>query len=82
MDWLHAFPESLVLSDGRTLHTLKEAGDLLMGLPALHQRNGHWMHAMELLMAAAEEPSSETIERTASQMNRALRAEGLIVSAR
>ena len=57
--------------------TLREAGELILGLPDLHRANGHWDGAMELLMAAAEDPSAEALDRATRQLLIALRAEGL-----
>jgi hypothetical protein len=77
MTWSHAFPEPFVLADGREIKTLYEAGQLVLALPERHRANGHWQSAMERLMAAAEDPSAEALDRAAQQFSLALRAEGL-----
>jgi hypothetical protein len=76
MPWsrvLHPF----ILADGRKVETLYEAGQLVLTLPVRHRANGHWVHAMERLMAAAEDPSAEALDRASRQFSIALRAEGL-----
>jgi hypothetical protein len=77
MTWSRAFAEPFVLADGRTIKTLYEAGQLVLALPERHRANGHWVHAMERLSAAAEDPSAEALDRAARQFSIALRAEGL-----
>ena len=77
MTWSRAFAESFVLADGRKIKTLYEAGQLVLDLPKRHWANGHWQGAMECLMAAAEGPSAEALDRAARQFSIALRAEGL-----
>jgi hypothetical protein len=67
MTWSRAFAEPLVLADGRVITTLREAGELILGLPERHRANGHWQSAMELLMAAAEDPSAEALDRAATK---------------
>jgi hypothetical protein len=77
MTWSRAFAEPFVLADGRTIKTLYEAGQLVLALPERHRANGHWVRAMERLLAAAEDPSAEGLDRAARQFSIALRAEGL-----
>ena len=62
MTWSRAIPEHFVLADGRVITTLREAGELILGLPERHRTNGHWQSAMERLMASAEDPSAEALE--------------------
>ena len=80
MTWSRAFPKAFPLANGRVITTLREAGELILGLPELHRANGHWQGAMELLMAAAEDPAAEAMNRAARQFSIALRAEGLTSS--
>jgi hypothetical protein len=61
MTWSRTFPEHFVLSDGRTVETLYEVGQLVLALPERHRTNGHWQDAIERLMAAAEDPSKERL---------------------
>ena len=75
MTWSRAFPKALTLANGRVITTLREAGELILGLPDLHRANGHWQGAMELLMAAAEDPAAEALNRAARKFSIALRAE-------
>src|SRR5271170_4104092 len=77
MTWSRAFAEAFALADGRTIKTLYEAGQLVLALPERHRANGHWQGAMERLLAAAEDPSEEALDRAARQFSIALRAEGL-----
>jgi hypothetical protein len=77
MTWSRAFAEPFVLADGRTIKTLYEAGQLVLALPERHRTNGHWQSAVERLMAAADDPSEERLDRAARQLSIALRAEGL-----
>jgi hypothetical protein len=77
MIWSRAFPGSFPLANGIVITTLREAGELILGLPELHRNSGHWQGAMERLMAAAEDPSEERLDRAARQFSIALRAEGL-----
>lgn len=77
MPWSTSFPAPTVLGDGREIKTLRQAGELIIGLPKLHQANGHWQEAMRLIMAAVETPSPETLHAASVQFERALKAEGL-----
>ena len=77
MTWSRAFSKPFILADGRKVETLYEAGQLVLALPERHRANGHWVHAMERLMAAAEDPSAEALGRAAHQFSIALQAEGL-----
>jgi hypothetical protein len=77
MTWSRAFSQPFILADGRKVETLYEAGHLVLTLPERHRANGHWVHAMERLLAAAEDPSEEALDRAARQFSIALQAEGL-----
>ena len=77
MTWSRAFAEPFILADGRTIKTLYEAGQLVLALPERHRANGHWVRATERLLAAAEDPSAEALDRVARQFSIALHAEGL-----
>ena len=67
----------LVLKDGRVLETLSDVRELMISLPEPHLRNGHWVYAGQLLMAAATDKglSMHDVEQ---QLSIALKAEGLI----
>ena len=77
MSWSQAFPAPFTLSDGRVIENPREAGELILGLPELHRNNGHGQGAMERLMAAAEDPSEETLNRASRQFSIALHSECL-----
>jgi hypothetical protein len=77
MTWSRTFPKPLILADGRKIRTLYEAGQIVLALPERHRANGHWQGAMERLMAAAEDPSEEALDRASRQFSIALHAEGL-----
>ncbi len=78
MSWSRSFPEPFVLTDGRKITTLAEAGRLILALPELHRANGHWIHAAQLIQAAAESPSEEAIASAAARFSLALREERLL----
>ena len=71
-DLVACVPESPSPGERQVITTLREAGELILGLPELHRANGHWQRAMECLMAAAE-----ALDRAARQFSIALHAEGL-----
>jgi hypothetical protein len=77
MTWSRTFPKPLILADGRTIKTLYEAGQLVLALPGRYRANAHRQGAMECLMAAAEDPSAEALNRAARQFSIAMHAEGL-----
>src|SRR5579863_6419039 len=77
MTWSRAFSKPFILADGRKVETLYEAGQLMLTLSERHRANGHWVHAMERLLAAVEDPSEEALDRAARQFSIALHAEGL-----
>ena len=77
MTWSRAFSQPIILTDGRKVETLYEAGQLVLTLPERHRADGHWVHAMERLLAAAEDPSEEALDHAARQFSITLRAEGL-----
>jgi hypothetical protein len=76
MSWSRKLPSPIALKDGRTLATLADARALVLSLPASRQRNEDWFYAMGLVREAAVLHGPTGI--TASQLLRALKAEGLI----
>jgi hypothetical protein len=54
MSWSHRLKPPLKLNDGRVLETLKDAANVLLGLPESQQRWPTWLHAAKLLKGAAE----------------------------
>ena len=74
--WSAPLWRPIKLKDGRTLNTLGDARALILSLPELHQRNGHWQYAAELLLIASA--SKNRSDDALAQMLRALKAEGLL----
>jgi hypothetical protein len=54
-DWSRRFEDTITLPDGRTLSTLRDAGDYITGLPKAEQRLEEWQTAIECLTGAAED---------------------------
>jgi hypothetical protein len=54
MSWEAAFDEPIPLPSGKTLTTLREAGDYIASLPANIHDQPEWQTAMTVLLAAAE----------------------------
>jgi hypothetical protein len=48
------FEDPILLPDGRTLITLRDAGDYIAGLPEKESALPEWQTAIETLMRAAE----------------------------
>jgi hypothetical protein len=53
-DWSRPFEDTITLSDGRTLSTLRDAGDFIASLPKAEQQRKEWQTAIECLIGAAE----------------------------
>ena len=51
--WQRRFHQPII-ANGRTLRTLREAADHIVGLPATTSRQPHWQIAVRHLMLAAE----------------------------
>jgi hypothetical protein len=54
MPWSDPLKTPLTLKDGRKLLTLKDAANVLLGLPESQQHWPTWLHAATLLKGAAE----------------------------
>jgi hypothetical protein len=54
MSWEASFDEPIRLPSGKTLATLREAGDYIASLPAKIHDQPQWQTAMTVLLAAAE----------------------------
>ncbi|MGO8912340.1 MAG: hypothetical protein ACLQDM_23850 [Bradyrhizobium sp.] len=76
MTWSRKLSKPIPLKDGRILTTLADARAIVLALPERHQRNEHWLYAGELLFEAATRQGPMKI--TVAQLERALKAEGLI----
>jgi hypothetical protein len=79
MPWSRKFPVPVTLDSGRSLTTLREAANFVLGLPERHQRNDHWQSAAEALMKAATDGSNNfQLEAAEERLIAALRAEGVL----
>jgi hypothetical protein len=65
------------LKDDRTLETLADVRKLMLSLPESRLRNGHWVCAGQLLMAAATH-KGVSLHDVQQQLSIALKAEELI----
>jgi hypothetical protein len=52
-DWQRRFEDPIPLSDGRTLHTLRDAADYITALPQEQIELAQWQVAIEALMLVA-----------------------------
>lgn len=78
MPWSRKLSAPIVLDDGRRLATLREAADIVLGLPALHRANSHWTHATVLMLAAAESDGEAALAAAERQLDIELRGERLL----
>jgi hypothetical protein len=76
MSWSRKFPKPIVLKDGRTIATLREASEIILALPERTQLRPHWQHAGELLTEAADHGLDLT--DVWAQLRRALIVEGML----
>ena len=51
--WQRKFEDPILLPDGRTLHTLREAADYITALPEQESKLAQWQVAIEALMLVA-----------------------------
>lgn len=78
MPWSSPLTTPITLKDGRTLRTLRDACDMLVGLNDRSQANPWCQYAAELLLAAAETGEPKAIEDATVQTRRALGREGML----
>jgi hypothetical protein len=52
-DWSRRFEDPITLTDGRTLSTLRDAGDYITSLPKAEHKAAEWQAAMEALILVA-----------------------------
>jgi len=79
MPWTRKLKARIALDDGRRLVTLADVRALMMALPERHLANGHWLHAGELLLKAAEPDATKAdLDAAERQLAVALRGEGLL----
>jgi hypothetical protein len=74
MDWAYPFQAPITLLDGRQVHTLADARDVLCGLPENHRRTAHWRYAGDLLFQAAFKGEKYSVMDARAQMTRDRRA--------
>ena len=55
MPWSRRFDEPIILPDGRTLRTLRDAASYIMALPGKTRQSDEWQAAIEALLMAAED---------------------------
>jgi hypothetical protein len=78
MSWSRQLSKTISLRDGSELRTLLDAAEALVGLSEERQRHAWVEHAAELIMTAAESEEREEIKAATSQLERALKREGLM----
>lgn len=54
MSWPRTFDDPIMLPEGRTLRTLRDAGEYVAALPKAEHDKPHWQTAAHELMTAAE----------------------------
>jgi hypothetical protein len=74
MTWSRKLAKPIALKDGRTIATLGEAREMMLSLPPIHRRGAVWQYAGELLAEGAD----DSLADAEAQLERALKAEGLI----
>jgi hypothetical protein len=77
MAWTRKLTPPVELEDGRRLETLADVRELMLSMSESHLRNGHWVYAGQLLMAAATD-KGVSMHDVQQQLAVALKAEGLI----
>ena len=55
MAWSRRFEDPIILPDGRTLRTLRDAASYVMALPGKTRQVDEWQAAIEALLMAAED---------------------------
>jgi hypothetical protein len=78
MPWSQRPTSPIVLKDGRTLVTLRDAGKLFAGFSEPVQAHKWTEYAVELLLLAAENSDGRTVKASTRQVERALFREGMI----
>jgi hypothetical protein len=65
MAWFKRFYDPIVLPDGRTLLTLRDAAEYITALPKAGHDAADWQVAMETLLLVAERDGPEMLARIA-----------------
>ncbi len=81
MSWSKKMPMPIRLRDGRELHTLSDAGELILRLPDSIQQRSTWTYATELLMQAAKSGRKDDMVDACHQVARAAKADGMLARA-
>jgi hypothetical protein len=76
MTWVRKLAKPIALKDGRTIATLGDARAVMQSLSERRQRNELWLYVGALMLEAAVQRRATT--EALAQLNRALKAEGLI----
>lgn len=74
-------PAPILLRDGRELHTLSDAGELILRLPDTIQQRSTWTYATELLQQAAKSDREHDLVDACHQVARAAKADGMLARA-
>ena len=63
MAWFKRFYEPIILPDGHTLRTYRDAAEYIAALPKAEQDAAEWLIAMETLLLVAERNAPEALAR-------------------
>jgi hypothetical protein len=74
--WSRKLAAPIALKDDRVIATLNDARVVMRSLPATSQGSDAWLYAGELMLEAAT--PNVPIGEAATQLRRALRADGLL----
>jgi hypothetical protein len=74
MAWTRKLTPPIELRHERRLETLADVRELMLSIPESHLRNGHWVYAGQLLMAAATD-KGVSLHDVQQQLAIALKAE-------
>lgn len=81
MSWSLKFDQPIDLANGERLHTLRDAANYAIALPARESKQAHWQTAMAVLLSASEKKAPVMIAWIA--MMQALQAgQPIVVPAR
>jgi hypothetical protein len=78
MVWSRKLPKPIYLNDGRTIHTLAAARDLMLSLPQHRQIDAPWQDVAQFLLAAARHGQRQPVRDAGTIVTRVLLAEGLL----
>lgn len=79
MPYSRKLSEPIMLNDGRTFATLRDAADFALTLSDRHKADPAWAYAIELMMKAARTGATlADLQEAERQIYTALRGDGLI----